>query len=101
MAESKIVSVTKLDDTNYHSWKFKVKMLLIREGTWKCVQEPIPDDPDAEWVKQDEKAQSTISLTVSDNQIVHICKCETAKEMWDELQKVHERANLSNKLYLI
>ena len=52
MAESKIVSVTKLDDTNYHSWKFKVKMLLIREGTSKCVQEPIPDDPDAEWVKQ-------------------------------------------------
>ena len=31
MVESKIVSVMKLDNTNYHLWKFKVRMLLIRE----------------------------------------------------------------------
>ena len=101
MAESKLLSVTKLDNTNYQSWKFKIKMLLIREGTWNVVQEPRPAEPSGDWIKKDEKAQSTISLSVDDNQIVHICKCAIAKEMWDELQKVHERANLSNKLYLI
>jgi len=76
-------------------------MLLIREGTWTTVQEDRPDEPDDDWVKKDEKAQSTISLSIEDSQIVHICKCGSAKEMWDELQKVHERANLSNKLYLM
>lgn len=77
------------------------KLLFIRESTWKYVQEARPAEPDAEWIKRDEKAQSTISLSIDDSQIIHICKCETAKEMWDELQKVHERANLSNKLYLM
>jgi len=103
MAESKIISITKLDDTNYQSWKFKVRMLLflIREGTWECIDEARPEEPDAEWVSKDEKAQTTLSLSVSDDQIIHICKCESASEMWEELQKVHDRANLSNKLYLM
>ena len=101
MAESKIISITKLDNTNYQSWKFKVRMLLIRENTWKCIDEERPEEPDDEWVSRDEKAQTTLSLSVCDDQIVHICKCESAREMWEELQKVHERANLSNKLYLM
>ncbi len=93
--------VTKLNDQNYQSWKFKVKMLLIREGSWKCIDEPVPEHPDATWTDLDQKAQSTISLSVDDSQIVHICKCDTAHEMWSELRKVHERVNLCNKLYLM
>ena len=65
------------------------------------MQEDRPDEPSDEWIEKEEKAQSTISLSIEDSQIVHICKCETAKEMWEELQKVHERASPSNKLYLI
>jgi len=101
MAESKLITVTKLNNQNFQSWKFKIRMLLIREGTWAAVQEERPDQPGDDWIKKDEKAQSTISLSIEDSQIVHICKCESAKEMWDELQKVHERANLSNKLSLM
>jgi len=78
-----------------------MKMLLIRKGTWKFVEEHTLENSTAEWIRNDEQAQSTISLSIADNQIVHICKCETAKAMWDELQKVHEHANLSNKLYLM
>ena len=62
-------------------------MLLIREGKWKHVQEDRPDDPNAHWIEKDQKAQSTISLSVEDSQIVHIIKCETFKDMWEELQK--------------
>ena len=93
--------VPKLNDQNYQSWKFKVKMLLIREGSWKCIDEPVQEYPEEAWVELDQKAQSTISLSVDDGQIVHICKCDTTQEMWSELQKVHERVNLSNKLYLM
>jgi len=76
-------------------------LFLIREGTWKCIDEARPEEPDAEWVSKDEKALTTLSLSVSDDQIIHICKCESASEMREELQKGHERANLSSKLYLM
>lgn len=94
-------SVAKLNDQNYQPWKFKVKMLLIREGRWTMISEPKPDPVTQEWTEKDYKAQSTISLSIEDSQIVHVCKCTSAKAMWEELQKVHERANLSNKLYLL
>ena len=70
-------SVAKLTDTNYQPWKFKVKMLLIREGTWKCVQDDVPNNPDDDWIALDQKAQSTISLSIDDSQIIHVYKCET------------------------
>ena len=94
-------SIANLTNQNYQSWKFKMKMLLIREGTWKCINEPRPAQPTEEWLDRDQKAQSTISLCIDDDQIIHICNCQTAKDMWEELQKAHERVNLSNKLYLI
>jgi transposase InsO family protein len=93
-------TITKLNNSNYQVWKFKVKMLLIRDGIWSVVNgdrpEPIPES----WNRKDEKAQCTISLTVEDNQLIHIYNCNSARDMWMELQKVHERANLSSKMYL-
>jgi len=38
--------------------------------TWKCIDEERPEEPDDDWVSKDEKAQTTISLSVSDDQIV-------------------------------
>src|SRR6218665_32242 len=59
-----------------------------------------PDPVQDDWQRKDEKAQCTIYLTVEDNQLVHICNCISAKDMWKQLQKVHERSNLSSKMYL-
>ena len=90
MAESSSttkVAVAKLTDQNYQSWKFKIRMLLIREGTWKYVHKDRPDEPSNKWIEKDEKAQSTISLSIEGSQIVHICKCETTKEIWEDLQR--------------
>src|SRR6218665_1703579 len=92
--------VAKLNNSNYQNWKFKVKMLLIRENTGTVVQGDTPDPVPDDWQRKDEKAQCTISLTVEDNQLVHICNCTSAMDMWKQLQKVHERSNLSSKMYL-
>src|SRR6218665_3698274 len=102
MAESSDTRYTvgKLNNSNSQIWKFKVKMLLIREDTWTVVQGDTPDPVPDDWQRKDEKAQCTISLTVEDNQLVHICNCTSAKDMWKQLQKVHERSNLSSKMYL-
>src|SRR6218665_2420439 len=102
MAESSDTryTVAKLNNSNYQIWKFKVKMLLIREDTWKVVQGDTPDPVPDDWQRKDEKAQCTIPLTVEDNQLVQICNCTSAKDMWKQLKKVHERSNLSSKMYL-
>src|SRR6218665_700853 len=102
MAESSDTkyTVAKLNDSNYQIWKFKVKMLLIREDTWTVVQGGTPDPVPGDWQRKDEKAECTLSLTVEDNQFVHICNCTSAKDMWKQLQKVHERSNLSSKMCL-
>lgn len=94
-------SFARLNNDNYQNWKFRIKMLLIREGNWCVIESARPAVENEEWLKKDGKAQATISLSIEDNQIVHIYKCKSAKEMWTELQKVHERNNLSNKLYLL
>src|SRR6218665_2565898 len=75
-------------------------MLLISEDTWTVVQGDTPDPVPDDWQRKDEKSQCTISLTVEDYQVVHICNCTSAKDMWKQLQKVHERSNLSSKMYL-
>lgn len=103
MAESRDTkyTVAKLNNSNYQVWQFKMKMLLIRDDTWTVIRHERPDDPvPNEWVRKDDKAQCTISLTVEDNQLIYICNCTSAKDMWKELQKVHERSNLSSKMYL-
>src|SRR6218665_825868 len=102
MAESSDTRYTaaKLNNSNYQIWKFKVKILLIREDTWTVVQGDTPDPVPDDWQRIDEKAQCTISLTVEDNQLIHICNCTSAEDMWKQLKKVHERSNLSSKMYL-
>jgi Domain of unknown function (DUF4219) len=34
-----IHSFDKLDGTNYHAWKFKIRMVLIDEDLWEVVDE--------------------------------------------------------------
>src|SRR6218665_3478252 len=103
MAESSDTryTVAKLNNSNYQIWKFKVRLLLIREDTWTVVQGDTPYPVLDDWQRKDEKAQCTISLTVEDNQLVHICNCTSAQDMWKQLQQVRERSNLSSKMYLI
>lgn len=76
-------------------------MLLIREGTWKVINEAKPQTPDANWFSLYENAQSTIYLSVENNQIIQTCNCSTAKERLKMLQNENEKANSTNRLYLL
>jgi len=53
MADSSRVQITKLNNTNYQVWKFKLKMLLIKEDLWNLVVDDAPPAPDADWRKRD------------------------------------------------
>ncbi len=63
-------SVTKLNGSNYHDWKFDLGMILWHAGTWKVVS-GITEKPKAsqrkeleEWEAAAEDGFSAIGLTI-------------------------------------
>lgn len=101
MAEATRVSIAKLNNDNYQVWKFKMELLLIMEDLWDVVINDPPDDPNAVWLKNDNKARATIGLLVDDNQLIHVRHATTAKQAWDSLKAYHEKSCLSSKIFLL
>lgn len=46
-------SLQKLNDFNYEIWKFRIDLLLIKEGLKDVVENPTPTTPDAVWIAND------------------------------------------------
>lgn len=99
MASENKYQIEKLNNDNYFVWKFKLEMLLEKEGNWQAVQTPKPND--SVWEKQNKQAMATIVLLVENSQLVHIRKHRTAKEMWDALKSYHERGAGNNSVQII
>jgi len=64
------IAIEKLDGTNFHTWKLKIKMILIREDVWDVVngETPAPASSSEKegsttalktWKKTDQKALSS------------------------------------------
>lgn len=109
MADNIKTTITKLSNENYFTWKFRVELLLIKEGVWDVVSGTIPvlsNDRSNQstfdaWKRNDDKARANIGLLVEDNQLSHIRSKTTAKEMWESLKEYHEKSTLSNKVILM
>ena len=93
-----------------------MQMVLENKGLWSVIEPE--DDSDSEeelkgeaaaraitraaakLKKKDREAWSTIGLCLTDSQLGYIRGTKTAKEAWDNLAKVYEGKNLTNRLYL-
>ena len=99
-------SIDKLDSSNWLTWKFQIKHLLLAKGLWEQVEgtdvlaEDANDQARAEHTRRSRKAFSTIVMAVSTSQIYLITACENAKAAWDALRNHYERETLANKLFL-
>ncbi|UYV78302.1 K02A2.6-like, partial [Cordylochernes scorpioides] len=100
------LNVEKLTGSNYRSWKFNMKMLLIERGLWECVinEETIDADEDQRKyektkIKQ-EKALATIALSISTEQQIHVIDCKTASEAWTTLEQIFEPKSRARILQL-
>lgn len=93
-------NIILLNSGNYQDWKFKVELLLMKEGVYDVVFEPIPEDKNAAWIKMDRKAKATIGLSVEDNQTINIRNLPHAADYWKALKELHEKPNLVNKVSL-
>ena len=106
MAMEEKWSVDRLDSTNWMTWKFQVRHLLLAKGLWGYVDgsEVLAEDANeqthAEFRKNSQRAFSTIALAISTQQLCLITSYENPKDAWDALRKHFERDTLANKLFL-
>ena len=89
--------VEKLNDTNYASWKYSMKLLLMDRELWSVVSGTLKAPEAAATATEKEKfetkktkALSTIGLGVSTDLHHLISDCEDPKIVWDTLKAVFE-----------
>lgn len=80
------ISIAKLNKSNYPSWKFKMELLLMKKALWGIVSTEPTRRPTNDWKIQDGKAREYIGLNIEDNQLIHIKRKNTAREMWLTLE---------------
>ena len=99
-------SVDKLDNSNWMTWKFQMRHLLMAKGLWKYVDgsevlaEDAAERAQTEFREKSQKALSTIVMAISTPLLYLVTSCEQPKDVWDTLRKHFERETLANKLFL-
>ena len=99
-------SVDKLDGSNWLTWKFQMKHLLLAKDLWGFIDgtEVLAGDASAQqttdYNKKSRRAFSTIVMAVSATQLYLITSCDTPKKAWDSLRTHFERDSLSNKIMM-
>lgn len=96
-----LASIEKFNNTNYSNWAFKIENLLIKDDLFKYVVDGPPSTPDVAHSKNSARVNTVINLCIEDTQIVHVKNLQTLKEIWGKLKTIHQRANLSSKLFLL
>ena len=96
----------KFDGSNYVSWKYLVKMLLIQGEVWDVVSgdAKAPEDGDDEklksWKKMDNKALATISLAIKPQYLQHITSSKSAKDAWEKMETVYQGKGIMRRIFL-
>lgn len=106
-----VTKIEALNRENYETWRIQVKALLVKNDEWEYVSGETPK-PEAgaseeaklklkEWTKNDNKAMSTIILSISPAQLKQVKNCETSKELWLKLEKLFYSKGPARKVTLL
>ena len=99
-------SIEKLNRSNWNTWKFQMKHLLMAKGLWNLVDgsEVLASEATAaatalfqSWLH---KAFSTIVLAMDSAQLYLVTSCEEPEQAWNALKNHFEQETLANKLLL-
>ena len=95
------VKVDKFTGRNsFGLWQIKMRSLLKQQGLWEPLKTKKATEDDKEWTILDEKAHSTIILSLSDDVIIEVADQETAAALWAKLESLYMTKSLTNKLLL-
>jgi hypothetical protein len=100
MATAKF-EIEKFDgQNNFSLWRLKMRALLRQQGLTKILDDEVPSTSTEEMKEFDEKAHSTILLSLSDGVLREDADEETAAGLWKRLENPYMKKSLTNRLYL-
>lgn len=80
-------SIDKLDNSNWITWKFQLRHLLMAKGLWKYVDgsavlaEDASEATRTKFREESQKAISTIVMAISTPQLYLVTSCEKPKDV--------------------
>jgi hypothetical protein len=94
----------KFDGGNFHLWKFKMRMMLLKHGLWKFVDGsatlPSEEVARADYNEKEMKAFTLLCEHLTDAQLAHIQYCDNVKSACEAFCGVYEAKTIDNKLFL-
>lgn len=81
---------------DYNNWKFHMKMLLMHEDLYECIESDNTKD-----VKKNQKALAKICLSVGPTALAHVRNAASPYQAWVSLQKAYEDRGLCRRLGLL
>ncbi|GJV60666.1 zinc finger, CCHC-type containing protein [Tanacetum coccineum] len=76
----------KLKTTNYTVWAIQIKVILEAHDLWEAIE------PKKNTQEDDKKDKATIAFlyqALTEDVILQVAGCETAKELWESLKRRH------------
>ncbi|KAG6613824.1 Transposon-encoded protein [Phytophthora cinnamomi] len=98
--------INKFDGTNFHTWKFKMAMVLEERDLWEVTSGEIKLEHCATTLDQttfkrkSRKALAIICLAMEDSQLPLVRSAKDAYDAWSRLEGHFEKKSLANKLFL-
>ena len=99
------IKPVKLNENNWNTWKFNIKMYLMGKDLWGLADgsEALNDDATAKereaFKRRDNKAQSMISLSIETHLQIYVRPAKSAAEAWKFLTDRFEEKTLSKICY--
>lgn len=85
-----------LQEDNYTAWKWQMTMVLQSKNLWKYVNDPtVPLDSKAN------QAAIFLGTTLSENNMLRVINCTTARQIWITLESIYENKSSSEKQMLL
>ncbi|KAG3090480.1 hypothetical protein PI125_g17694 [Phytophthora idaei] len=98
--------ISKFDGTNFHTWKFKMQMVLEERELWEVTSGEVKLEhcttaaDQALFRKKSRKALAMICVAVEDSQLPLVRSVKDAHDAWSRLEGHFEKKSLANKLFL-
>ncbi|GJR08977.1 zinc finger, CCHC-type containing protein [Tanacetum coccineum] len=74
----------KLKTTNYTVWAIQIKVILEAHGLWEMIE---PKENTQADEKKDKATIGFLYQALTEDVILQVAGCETAKELWESLKK--------------
>uniref|UniRef100_A0AAV1TQA7 CCHC-type domain-containing protein n=1 Tax=Peronospora matthiolae TaxID=2874970 RepID=A0AAV1TQA7_9STRA len=98
--------INKFDGTNFHTWKFKMQMVVEERDLWEVtsgdikLEHPATTLDQSTFKRNSRKALAIICLGMEDSQLPLTRSASGAHDAWSRLEGHFEKKSLANKLFL-